>query len=127
MSHFLKKENLSPYIFLRVLDAFCPNGIIYHIWCVFTVVFTVVFTACSLRVHCADTALGRLGGAKGAKKHVVSFGVATAAGLLTCARWSALSLSYVGAHECIHSRVNAGTCTRAHMSTRAHAPIHACA
>ena len=25
---------------------------IYHTWCVFTVVFTVVFTACSLCVHC---------------------------------------------------------------------------
>ena len=34
-----------------ILYAFCPNGIIYHIWCVFTVVFTV----CSLRVHCVFT------------------------------------------------------------------------
>ena len=90
----------------------------YHNSCVFTVVFTVVFTACSLRVHCVFTVRTlRLGAwaAKGAKKHVVSFGVATAAGLLTCARWSARSLSYVGAHECIHFCVNAGTCTRAHI------------
>ena len=39
-----------------ILYAFCPNGIIYHIWCVFTVVFIVVLTARSLCFRCALTA-----------------------------------------------------------------------
>ena len=43
----------------------CQNGMIYHIWCVFTVVFTVVFAVCSLCVHCVFTVIQQRAREKG--------------------------------------------------------------